>query len=52
MDGQNLTKFCIPIIINNIFVAIVKGHFLQIYNSVTALDWCQKLFFAQYLENG
>ena len=31
---------------------IEKGYFLQICNRVTALDLCQKLFFAQYLENG
>ena len=52
MDGQNLTKFCIHFIIDKIYVCIVKGHFLQICNRVTALDWRQKLFFAQYLENG
>ena len=52
MDGQNLTKFCIHIIIDKIYVAIVKGHFSQICNRVTALDLCQKLDFAQYLENG
>ena len=44
MDGQNLTKFCIHFNIDKIYVCIVKGHFLQIYNRVTALDWCQKLF--------
>ena len=52
MDGQNLTKFCIHIIIDKIYVATVKGHFSQICKGVTALDWCQKLVFAQYLENG
>ena len=52
MDGQNLTKFCIHIIIDKIYVATVKRHFSQICNGVTALDWCQKLVFAQYLENG
>ena len=52
MDWQNLTKFCIHFIIDKIYVWIVKGHFLQICNGVTALDWCKKLFFAQYLENG
>ena len=52
MDGQNFTKFCIHIIIDKVYVAIVKRHFAQICNWVTALDWCQKLVFAQYLENG
>ena len=52
MDGQNLTKFCIHIIIDKIYVGKVKSHFSQICNGVTALDWCQKLVFAQYLENG
>ena len=52
MDGQNLTNFFIPIIIDKIYVAIVKRHFSQICNRVSALDWCQKLVFAQYLENG
>ena len=52
MDGQNLTKFCIHIIIDKIYIAIVKRHFSQICNRVTALDRCQKLGFAQYLENG
>ena len=52
MDGQNLTKFCIHILIDKIYIAIVKRHFLQICNRVTALDRCQKLVFAQYLENG
>ena len=50
MDGQNLIKFCIHYIIDKIYVCIEKGHFLQICNRVTALDLCQKLFFAQYLE--
>ena len=50
MDGRNLIKFCIDFIIDKIYVAIVKRHFLQICNIVTALDWYQKLVFAQYLE--
>ena len=49
MDGQILTKFCIHIIIDKIYVATVRRHFSQICNGVTALDWCQKLVFAQYL---
>ena len=52
IDGQNLTKFCIRIIIDKIYIALVKRHFLQICNRVAALDRCQKLVFAQYLENG
>ena len=52
MDVQNLTKFCIHIIIDKIYITIVKRHFSQICNRVTALDRCQKLVFAQYLENG
>ena len=52
MDGQNFTKFCIHIIIDKIYVATLRRHFLKICNGVTALDKCQKLVFAQYLENG
>ena len=37
MDGQNLNKFCIHIIIDKIYIAIVKRHFSQICNRVTAL---------------
>ena len=45
MNGQNSTKFCIHIIIDKIFVGILKGHyfFLQICNRVTTLDWIQNL---------
>ena len=52
MDGQNLTKFCIHIIIDKIYIAMIERHFSQICNRVTALDRRQKLVFAQYLENG
>ena len=45
-------RFYLLYIIDKIYVCIEKGHFLQICNRVTALDLCQKLFFAQYLENG
>ena len=38
MDGKNLTKFCIHIIIDKIYVATVRHHFSQICNGVTALD--------------
>ena len=37
-NGQNLTKFCIQIIIDKNYVGIVNRHFLQICNRVTALD--------------
>ena len=30
-NGQNVTKFCIHIIIDKIKVGIVKHHFLQIF---------------------
>ena len=51
MNRQNLTKFCIHIIIDKIYVGIVKHHVLKFCNRVTALDLCQNLVFAQYLEN-
>ena len=35
IDGQNLTKFCIHIIIDKIYVAAVRRHFSQICNGVT-----------------
>ena len=38
MNRQNLTKFCIHIIIGKIYVGVVNYHFLQICNRVTALD--------------
>ena len=37
-NGQNLTTFCMHIIIDEIYVGIVKLHFSQICNRVTALD--------------
>ena len=51
-DGQKLTKFCIHIIIDKIYISTLKRHFWQICNRVTSLDRCQKLVIAQYLENG
>ena len=51
MNGQNLTKFCIHIIIDKIYVGIVNRPFLQICNRVTALDLLQNSIFVQYLEN-
>ena len=38
MNGQNLTKFCIHIIIYKIYVGFVNRHFSQICNRVTALE--------------
>ena len=38
MDGHNLTKFCIHMIISKIYISIVKHHFSQMFNSVTALN--------------
>ena len=37
MNGQNLTKFCIHIIIDKIYVGIVNRLFLQICNRVRPL---------------
>ena len=51
MNGQNLTKFCIHIIIDKIYVGILSRHFLQICNRVMALDLLQNSVFVQYLEN-
>ena len=50
MNGQNLTKFCIHIIIDKIYVVIVNHHLSQICNRVTALYRCQNSVIAQYLE--
>ena len=38
MDGQNSTKFCIHMIIDKIYIDIVKPLFWQMFNRVTALD--------------
>ena len=54
MIRLNETKFGIYIIIDknySMYVGIVKYRFSQICNRVTALDLCQNLVFAQYLEN-
>ena len=45
------TKFCVHIIIDEIYFDIVNRCFSQIGNRVTALDLRQNLVFAQYLEN-
>ena len=46
-----MTKFCIRIIIDKIYVGIVNFCFSQICNRVTALDSCQNLVFTQSIEN-
>ena len=38
MNRRNETKFCLQIIIDKIYVGIVKHHFLQVCNRVTVLD--------------
>ena len=49
MNGQSLTKFCIHISIDKIYIGIVKRHFSQICNRVTALDRLQNLFLLNIL---
>ena len=44
MDRQNLTKFCIHIILDKVQVVLVNCNFSQICNRVTALGWCQNFF--------
>ena len=51
MNGQNLAKFCIHMIIDKVYVGIVNCNFSQICNRVTALDWRKNSVFVQYLEN-
>ena len=52
MNGQNLTKCCIQIIIDKIYVGIVNRHFFaNLQQSVMVLDLLQNSVFAQYLEN-
>ena len=38
VNGRNLTKFCICIDIDRIYIRIVTSHFLQICIRVMALD--------------
>ena len=45
-----MTKFCIHIIIDKIYVRYVNHCFSQICNRVMVLALRQNLFFAQYLE--
>ena len=51
MNKWILTKFCTCIIINNIYLGIVKRPFSSICYRITALEWRQHLISAQYLEN-
>ena len=44
MDGQNLTKFRILIIIDKIYVGILKCIFWQICNGVMALNMSELVF--------
>ena len=46
-----LTKYCICIDIDNIWLGIVKQAFSSIHYRVMALEWCQNFVSPQYLEN-
>ena len=51
MDEQNLTKFCVHIIIDKIYVGIVKDHFiLQILQQTYGPWLLSGIGFAQYLD--
>ena len=54
MNGQNLRKFCIHMIIDKIYVGSINRHFSQICNRVTAPDWCKNsgFFFNILIMNG
>ena len=52
MDGQNSTKFCINIIIDKIYIGIVKRPFRKCSTELQPLIDVRKWVFAQYLENG
>ena len=52
MDEQNLTKFFIPIIIDKIYVCIVKGLFFTNLQKSYSPWLMSEIVFAQYLENG
>ena len=47
IDREIQTKFCIHINCDKINISIVNLCFSQICNRVTALDWCQNLFFLE-----
>ena len=52
MGGQNLTKFCKHIIIDKIYVDIVKRHlFRKFATELRPLIDVKSLVFAQYLDN-
>ena len=38
MNGNNLTKYCIRIFIDKIYLGFVNRHFRNLFNRVTALD--------------
>ena len=48
-NGQNLTKRCICIDIDKIYVDNVISHFSQICDRVMALDLCQNFVSPHYL---
>ena len=52
MNGQNLTKFCMHILIDKIYIGIVKHHVLKICNRVTALDLQSKDIIIRHFQNG
>ena len=53
VDGQNLTKFCIHITIDKVWVGIVIYFFFIFAQSLFNSPWLiLKMMFAQYLENG
>ena len=53
MNGQNLTKFCIHIIIDKIYVGIVNRHFFLYVNSINLLlTWlCKKATIVHFISN-
>ena len=51
MNELTETKFCIHIIFDKIYFAIVKRYFSQLCNKITALDRRQNSVFVQHLEN-
>ena len=50
MNVQHLTRFCIHLIIDKIYVGIVSHNFSQICKRVTALDLLQNSVFVQILK--
>ena len=39
MNGQNLTKFCMHIIIEKIYIEIIKHHFSEICKLLPLIDF-------------